>query len=708
MTDSEQELQRLENVRSSIKLQFTENEVQKDTAKSDLIEYRRFMWEEYPHEKEALSDNTDYNQLVEESHKSEADYERITTLQNRLKSLYLSPYFARIDFLEDGERFAEQIYIGKSSFLDEKTMDMLVYDWRAPISSMFYDYENGRAEYTCPDGIIKGEMPLKRQYIIENGKLISMFDCSIAIEDEMLQRVLAGTSEDKMKNIVTTIQREQNKAVRDEKSDVLIVSGSAGSGKTSVALHRISYLLYHHRQTLNEKNILIFSPNDVFNEYISDVLPSLGEKNVLQTTFNDFADKTISRKKQSYFEYLEQLLNGGFSDERFKSIKIKGSAAFTEFIENYVSGVREKGIDFKDINNFDETVMTSDEMLEIFKNCHKFFGIEQCIDKVKMGFHERTKEEMKKRIPILKEQCIEEKGISYYLGDEEITRAARTLWYQEFLLLDAEFENKNSINCYNIYRKILSLYFENDSTTFQRDCILFEDIAPVLYIKFLTGQIKPIKDIRHMIIDEAQDYNYLQFRILSRLFINAKFTVLGDVNQVINADKPRDFEYIKAAFNNKTVDLISLNKSYRSTVEINEYARKILNKTDAECILRHGETPTEMVFDSNDKKLDFLFSFAQQAKAKYSTTAIITKTKEQAIELYNSLSEKTDFLQLKPKLIADNDAIFTKGILIMPSYLSKGLEFDCVIVDAESEFDSNLLYICCSRALHRLVVIKNV
>jgi DNA helicase-2/ATP-dependent DNA helicase PcrA len=703
MTELEQELIRLENVRSSINLQVSENEVQKDTAKRDLIEYRRFMWDEYPHEKGALSDNNDYNQLVEESHKSETEYNRIIVQQNILKALYSSPYFARIDFLEDGERFTEKIYIGKASFLDDKTMNMLVYDWRAPVCSMFYDYENGRAEYTCPDGIITGDMPLKRQYIIENGKLISMFDCSVAIEDEMLQRVLAGTSEDKMKNIVTTIQREQNRAVRDENSDVLIVAGSAGSGKTSVALHRISYLLYHHRQILNEKNILIFSPNDVFNEYISDVLPSLGEKNVMQTTFNDFADKTIARKKQSYFEYLDQLLNGEFSDERFDSIKQKGSQAHSESIEKYVNEIREKGIDFKDIYNFNELIMSADEMLDIFKKCHKVFGIEQCIDKVKMGFHECTKAEMKKRIPILKEQCFEEKGIGYYFGDEELTRDARTLWYQEFLRLDAEFDNQNTLNCYNIYKQILNLDSENNDITEQSDCILYEDIAPILYIKFLAGQTKPIKEIKHVIIDEAQDYNFLQYRLLSRLFVNAKFTILGDINQVVNADKPQDFVFIKTAFNNKTVDMMSLKKAYRSTVEISDYADKILSKTDTENVLRHGETPTEMVFDNNNKKVDYLCSFTRQTKGIYNTTAIITKTKQQAIELYNLLTPKIDL-----KLIADNDAIFTKGILIMPSYLSKGLEFDCVIVNKESEFDCNLLYICCTRALHRLVVIKKV
>jgi DNA helicase-2/ATP-dependent DNA helicase PcrA len=698
MTELEQELQRLEKVRGVLKLQISANESQKNLATKNLIEYRRFMWNEYPHEN--LSDNNDYNALIEESHKSEFELERISSMQNRIKALYISPYFARIDFLEDGERISEIIYIGKSSFLDDKTKDMLVYDWRAPISSMFYDYENGRAEYSCPDGIIKGEMPLKRQYIIENGKLVSMFDCSVAIEDEMLQRALASTSEDKMKNIVTTIQREQNRAVRDENSDVLIVAGSAGSGKTSVALHRISYLLYHHRQTLNEKNILIFSPNDVFNEYISDVLPSLGEKNVMQTTFIDFADKTIERSKQGYFEYLEQLINGEVQENRYQYIKSKGSRAFTESIEKYVSVIREKGIEFKDILNCDELVMAASEMLGIFNQCHKIFAIEQCLDKVKMGFYERTKAEMKKRVPILKEQVFEEKGPNYYFTEEEMTRDARALWHQEFLRLEAEFDEQNTLNCYNLYNQILKLNYENSKPIGLEDLIFYEDIAPILYIKFLIGQLRPVKEIKHVIIDEAQDYNFLQYRLLSRLFLNAKFTILGDVNQTVNADKPQDFEYIKNAFDNKTVDMMSLKKAYRSTIEISEYASKILCNTDFECVLRHGEAVLEDILETSEKA-DYINKIIEQTKGKYSTTAIITKTKVQAKLLYSILKPKFDI-----KLIADNDAIFTKGILIMPSYLSKGLEFDCVIVDVDSEFDSNLLYTCCTRALHKLVVMK--
>lgn len=699
MTKLEQELQWLENVRGVLRLQITDNDEQKNIATKNLIEYRRYMWNEYPHEN--LTDNNDYNALIEESHKSEVELERISTFQNRIKALYLSPYFARIDFLEDGERLAEKIYIGKSSFIDDKTKDMLVYDWRAPISSMFYDYENGRTQYSCPDGIIKGEMPLKRQYIIENGMLVSMFDCSIAIEDEMLQRALASTSEDKMKNIVTTIQREQNRAVRDENSEVLIVAGSAGSGKTSVALHRISYLLYHHRQILNEKNILIFSPNDVFNEYISDVLPSLGEKNVMQTTFIDFSDKSIERNKQGYFEYLEQLIKGEVQEKRFQAIRHKGSQAYTEFIEKYVSDVRVKGIEFKDIYNCDELVMSASEMLDIFKQCHKVFAIEQCLDKVKMGFYERTKIEMKKRILILKEQVFEEKGPNYYFTEEEILRDARAIWHQEFLKLEAEFDEQNTLNCYNLYNQILQLNFENSETTLQNELINYEDIAPILYIKFITGQLRPVKDIKHVIIDEAQDYSFLQYRLLSRLFPNAKFTILGDVNQVVNADKPQDFEYIKDAFDNKTVDMMSLKKSYRSTIEISEYASKILCKTDYESVLRHGEAVAEEKIESFDAKADFINKIIEQTKGKYSTTAIITKTKSQAKQLYNILRQKIDI-----KLIADNDALFTKGILVMPSYLSKGLEFDCVIVDADTEFDSNLLYVCCTRALHKLVVIK--
>lgn len=288
------EMKWLEDVLREVKRQLEEKRNFKDNFKKDAIETQRELWKNVGavSVENGLQHVVDFMQFINTMKIQKRSHEFERKLVNKYENMISSPYFARMDFKEDGIENVEKCYIGISNLINED-FDFIIYDWRAPISSMFYDYEIGNAYYKCPDGIINGKISMKRQYKISNGKIDYMFDSNIKIDDEVLQDILSKSSDNKMKAIVTTIQREQNKAIRNEKYKNLIVQGPAGSGKTSVALHRIAYLLYKHRDIITAKNIVIFSPNNIFNDYISNVLPQLGEDNMLQTTFKEYMHKVL-------------------------------------------------------------------------------------------------------------------------------------------------------------------------------------------------------------------------------------------------------------------------------------------------------------------------------------------------------------------------------------------------------------------------------
>lgn len=704
MTDFEIEKNRLVKQKELIAARLDDAGASVDIRKKEIIRYREYIWEQHGH------DVMPPEQL-EEMHRQENAYAAAATEREKLEELYGSPYFARIDFREDGETAGEQFYIGRYGFIDED-MEMPVYDWRSPVASMFYDYEYGKASYTCPAGVINGVLSLKRQFIIEDGELVSMFDSALEIQDEILKRMLSSGADGKMKNIVTTIQREQNKAIRDESADVLVVTGGAGSGKTSVALHRISYLLYRHKETLAEENVAVFSPSGTFLGYIQDVLPSLGERNIRRTTFQRFAGQLLGKKAESFFDYSELCLGGHMPARRAKYARAKGSEKFADFISSRAKVISERGPHFSDVVFLGRTLFTAGELEKAFLAQSARLPVEERMIRLRNMFYEKLAAIKPRRVEELKKHLTQEKGEEYFLSARELTAEARVAWTREFKAAENEYNKRNMINAHAFYRRALEEYFGKDAAEdFEASAELrYEDAASLVAIKCLLGQIKPVDNIRHAVVDEAQDYTYMQLFALSLLLRHAKFTVLGDAGQRVDAlSDPLDLNSLGGIFAPRSVGIRRLEKTYRSTLEITRYSASLIGADCSDSIDRHGEEPRVITARSDAQRLDMIcsalaeYSHPGQGGEPCSTTAVITRTLADARRLRAALGD-----EYKISLIDDADASFGAGAVVIPACLAKGLEFDSVIVDANfGDNERNLEYVCCTRALHRLTVIKS-
>lgn len=670
-----------------------------ETDKRELVEFRRYMWEDTEHD--ALSSNQKL-----ELHRQEEAYSLNAAGQNRLRELYNVPYFARIDFREDGETYTEQIYIGKFGLMDDETMEFLVYDWRSPVASMFYDAEYGPASYLCPVGEIKGKVSLRRQYVFEKGILQGMFDASVEVQDEILQHILSRSADDKMKTIVTTIQREQNRAIRDCQSEVLVIEGPAGSGKTSIALHRIAYLLYHNRKTLTSDQILLFSQSDVLSYYISDVLPSLGERSVPAATFGELAARVIAMPQESYFSYLESTLQNGMTPEGVSRFRQKGSVEFTGFLEKEAAQVSREGIGFSGIAHLGRPVITAEELKADFQSYTEKLTILERLVKVRNDFFVRLRSLRKERLPILEQELLEQKGETYYLDRRELRAEARLAWYKEFLMLEQDYNAKNMTDAMMLYLRFAGAFFGKDeAAAISRgdgtEKLRYEDVAPLLYTGCLLGAVKPLDDVRHVVVDEAQDYSYIQYRILSRLFRYARFTVLGDPAQTLcGALAQQSLSYIADAFRERKVGVLRLKTSYRPTREIGRFAASLLGAPAPELVDRHGAEPEQLIAANDAETAEIIRKFAASLP-KGASAAIITKTLRQAKTLHGLVGVDTG-----AQLVGSEYDHYVGGLAMLPSWLAKGLEFDHVLVVNTDPMEPHLLYVCCTRALHRLAVMQ--
>lgn len=591
---------------------------------------------------------------------------------NALRKSLSSPYFGRVDFSYDDDIIS--VYIGINGIIEN--LKNYVFDWRSPIASLFYNYGVGKAEYTAPIGKIQGDILLKRQYKISNGKIKRCFESDINIDDEYLQEILSSASSKKMTNIVNTIQKEQNMIIRNVDDKHLIVQGIAGSGKTSVALHRIAYLLYNEKKLTNN-NVLIFSPNEVFSDYISNVLPELGEQNVLQTTFSDFVSSYIDGDIESFTNFLERYYNNeNICLENQKYNKVKLSNEFKKeidiFLKDYISTagfVKGLSINGKKI--------TREELNRIFQE--KF-----------------DNREVSRRL----------EDMSEYLGGYK-KEFKRKIFQKlkELLTIDT--------NPIEVYNKILSknnLSIDKERTKFNSNRkikkLSYSDLLPLMYINFELNGYPNARTIKHVIIDEAQDYTLLQFDILKKIFNSASFTILGDVNQTINPFYKYDnLNDINSIFNNKG-KYVELTKTYRSSQEIIEFSNNILGIDNA-CSVRHSNSiPVEFrEVDKNEIRKILVENVHKMEEENMKRIAIITKNNDEVINLYNEL--KKDLTKLK---MINNSKDFKIGnLVILPSYISKGLEFDGVIIytDKENEYqekDKYLFYVVCTRAQHALSI----
>lgn len=644
-----------------------------EEKQKSIGELKRYIWEN-----NGILDETE---IAEEMYNANTDVdatnEKIKELQKLKKSL-ISAYFGRVDFESEG--FLDKIYIGLNGI--SEGLDFYVFDWRSPVASLFYNYGIGEASYKAPMGEVKGNISLKRQYKINGEEIERCFDSNINIDDEYLQEILANSSTELMTNIVTTIQKEQNEIIRNVSDKYLIVQGIAGSGKTSVALHRIAYLLYQEKN-LTSNNILIFSPNDVFTKYISNVLPELGEDNVLQTTFSDFAKSYIRDFKE--IESLTSFIgryykNKVINEEEYKTIRYKLSNEFKEYLDSFIKTLK-SGISFNNDLTIGSSIISKEELNDLLAN--KF-----------------SKLPLFARLQIMTEYLCDKYNISIKkYGKSIYEKLSNSLNYHT--------------NVKDIYTNIIN------STTFKENADLkakskiefsnklnYEDLLPLLYLYFELYGYPREKRIKHVVIDEVQDYTLLQLTILKRIFNTSSFTILGDIHQTINPYYIyENLNEINTIFDSNA-RYIELNKTYRSTEEIVEFSNQILGLNNV-CAVRRSNSLPVVIRSVNESELlpQLNFDIERMKESQIKRIAIITRDNDEAKNIFNKLKQKYSNICLIDK---DYD-VSLEDIVVLPSYISKGLEFDGVIAYAEEnkQYDLNdrhLFYVVCTRAQHCLTV----
>ena len=636
-------------------------------------EFQKFIWDS-----KADMDPTEMKNMILEN-----DTE-VMLMQNKgkyLQKLYRiqdSPYFGSMTFKDDDEQ--NKVYIGITHVEDEENDIYLVNDWRSPICSMFYDYEVGPAKYKAPGGEVEGEILAKRQFNIKNGEIVRVFDNNLNIDDELLQEVLATESSDKMKNIVNTIQQEQNAIIRNIEDKNLIVQGIAGSGKTSVALHRIAFLLYKI-ENLSSNNVLIFSPNQIFSEYISNVLPELGEENTMQTTFHDFLTTYTNEYKsvESFTSFIERYYK--YTEKNPELVKYKQSDKVIEDINDYVKDLISKAKFTEDIENKDYST-TKEELNDLLHDRYS-----------KMLFFER--------LDLIGQKISD----NYYNGNKSKARSIRS---QLVKILNTSLDFKTIYRNF-FYSKFFQNSFEGEITTEEIENITktkiinYEDACIFVYLKSLLKGFDYRGMIKQVVIDEAQDYSKLQYVIIKNIFKKANFTILGDTNQTINPYyKYESLDILKDVFKSGT-NYLELKKTYRSSPEIIEHTNNILGLNHVSAIRKSNNKP--VIFkDATDLKNN-LINDVKELKKESKSIAIITKTDDESEYIYELLKDEIKDLSL----LNSNSVGFNKEMIVIPSYVAKGLEFDSAIIYTDKlnkykDTEKYLYYVACTRSQHQLII----
>ncbi len=628
-----------------------------------------YYWENYTEMDEYGYENYD-NQQALLSQVNANEEQRL--IRHRLRRMLDSPYFARVDFRYAGESAPESYYIGIANFARQAGAVPLIFDWRAPVSGLFYDYDKGPAEFETPGGTVTGEITSKRQYQIKHGKLLYAFESDIKIDDDILKAELGSNSDVKLKNIVRTIQREQNRIIRNTKDRILVVQGAAGSGKTSIALHRIAYLLYHDRNQLQASNVLVLTPNGVFADYISRILPELGEENVNEMSFDLFAYKElkdVAEDCEDKYDAIEAMLaQEPAYEERYH---YKGSRAFAEAINRFVLELESDLVDFRDV---------SYQKLSISK------------EKICRLFYEKFPE-----TPLLSRM----KMVMDYAVDETETLTGRDFNEEELYFIRELFMGLyRTRDLYELYNRFLEregLQTLPDQAKEERK-IPYEDVWPMLYMKYQLETVRKRQRIRHLVIDEMQDYSYLQYLVIDKLF-SCKMTILGDFAQTIDGEMQDVTTFLPKIFG-KDLSFISMRKSYRNTYEIGRYANSLIGNTEIELLKRHGAEPVELRFSTMEEALAEVIERVKN----YETMAVICMSAAEAWMAYEWLAARVKAYPVH--YLDKNSSRFQSGITVTTFYLAKGLEFDQVFAIYEQDTDTPLYrqakYIAATRALHEL------
>lgn len=660
----------LSEVQAKLKLALDQIIQKIDNYGKEILETKRYIYENLaeldPAEKAA-------NRMV--VYDSVTFGEKAIKEREQLQKLIQSPYFGRIDFVRTQEEKEEEFYIGVHPFVDPLTSHQIIYDWRAPISSMFYDFEIGSAFYVAPVGKMDGVLTLKRQYRIRQTQMEYMIESSLNIGDEILQKELSQNSDDKMKNIVATIQKEQNAIIRNEAAKILIIQGAAGSGKTSIALHRIAFLLYRHKNTLTSKNILIISPNKVFGNYISNVLPELGEENMSEMGFDDIATNMLGKKYkyQTFSEQVESLLADG-DTKTIARIEFKSTNIFVEQLESYLEYADDNYFVPFDIR-FGDFFVSCQELLSSYR-AFKRLPIKIRLRKIADNLIEKYKRDSDRKMNA---------SVSRQIRDS----IQKMFQFSDTLLLYQDF-----------YRHI----GQEDMFRFpQKNTFEFCDVYPFIYTKiYFESEVSDYKGIQHLLVDEMQDYNPIQYGVLAKLF-SCKMTILGDSYQSVNPYSSSSVKKIQPYF--PGCECMELCRSYRSTIEITTFTKKILENKKLIPIERHGDSPTITVCQTKKEEIDKIrYLIEEFRQSELASLGIVCKSQKHARALFEQLRTIYDDM-----ILLDFDSSeFQDGIVITSVHMSKGLEFDQVIIPEisdelyKTQLDRSLLYIACTRAMHKL------
>lgn len=682
----------------------------------------------------ALSIHQQQQLLSEREHAWQHSAKQLDTVERLEKR----PYFARVDFKENGEEKPETIYIGLGSFAD-KDDHFLIYDWRAPISSIYYDGKLGKVTYNSPEGEITVDMTKKRQFMIEDGKIINMFDTNESIGDQMLLSVLSEKSSTKMKSIVTTIQREQNKIIRNTSADLLFVQGAAGSGKTSAILQRIAFLLYRYRGNLTSSDVIMFSPNQLFNDYIKNVLPEMGEQNMVQMTYWQFVARRLPgmNVENLFKQFEDQTADTNIS-------KFKDSVNFFNLLTRYAKRLNKRGVIFKNIYFRDKKkpYFDKDKIKEIYYSFNENYNLANRID--------ATREELikilnRKITPETKKAWVAHtiEGMSqqelndlYDRPDQEFESEAKEEAFlgRKIVLAALKGVHKRILHnhFFNMRAQYLSFlravpkmvdlskwdinedewmkHVEEVKNNFKSHDIAMSDVSAYLYLYDLVTGRRTDYEMRYAFIDEIQDYTPFQLAYLKYNFPRAKFTMLGDLNQAIfTKDESRSLlKQISGLFDPEKTDVVQLTKSYRSTKELTNFTKQILRQGEKiEAFNRKGPKPVIWGRKTDEEAVAVLSNVLRDNEKHKMTTAVITKDLASAEFVHKMLADRGE----KATLIATANQRLVDGTLIIPSYLAKGLEFDAVIMWGASKEnyhrvdETQLVYTITSRAMYKLDII---
>lgn len=753
-----QEEHRLQMVLEQISIMMKQLEADAGELRAEVLEGRQNFWDDVSIN---FSNPEDWHETFQSIKQQalvlgerEQQHKRAHDQLNKLTLLHKSPYFGRIDFQEQGYKNTESVYIGIASLMNEETFEHYVYDWRAPISSLFYDYSLGSASYVTPVETIAGEIRLKRQYQIEDSQMKFMFDTGIAIRDEVLQQVLGKQAETQMKSIVATIQQEQNRIIRSNAKTV-IVQGAAGSGKTSVALQRVAYLLYKYRDSLHPDQMVLFSPNPIFNQYVAHVLPELGETNIRQTTFQEYLDRQLGetyRLEDAYdqLEYRLTAVNHPEYHARLSGIRFKGSVAFYRMIENYKRLLLAEGMCFRAITFRDKTLIGQDQMtawfydesragtvklhlrIEMLKDylleeldrletaeCSESW-VEEEVETLDLEQYQRAYQRLYKTGRM--------RGDTFDDGRQEFELLSRMVVHKQFEPLRRSVEQLQFVDMGRLYLQLFTddaiglkaaegivlpdnwrEICQNTTSRLHQGTLAYEDATPMVFLKELVGGDQRITSVKYVLIDEGQDYSPFQYLFLRKLFPYSQFTVLGDLNQAImrvdsqlTSMLPLEDMEQPAGY---TAETFRLTKSYRSTKEIVEFTRKLLPAADhIEPFNRSGSAPSLIPSSDTAALHRKIIGEVRRLRGNgIQSIAIICRTAEESDAAFKALQA-----EIPVRLITKESASIVEGVLVIPVYLAKGVEFDAVLIYAANAYGSEdqrlLFYTACTRAMHHLAI----